>query len=284
MKRSSTSGPRLQETFEFEQPEGSTRCRSTSTSPASSTRAFEMELAQEMLEITNEAELEEFLGKLVRGVARGASSFMKSGVGKAVGGVLRNVAKTALPMVGSALGSFVAPGLGTAIGGKARQHGGQAPRGRGARDDGRGRGRARGRAPLRALGRRHGPQRDARTVGVPPRTVARSAAVTSARSLRPGAAPPAVTDAAAPSGARVARPAGRPPAAWAPPAAYRPARPCTCGAVPAGRLRAVRRGDGSASREGYETQESPSTEVHGLPGGTGGRWYRRGNRIVLVGA
>ena len=118
-----------------------------------------MELAQELLEITNEAELEEFLGKLVRRVARGASAFMRSGVGKAVGGVLRNVAKTALPMVGSALGSFVAPGHRHRDRRQARVDGGQAPRGRGARVDGRGRGGAGGRAAVRALGRRDRAQR-----------------------------------------------------------------------------------------------------------------------------
>jgi len=72
----------------------------------------EMELASELLEITNEAELEEFLGGLVNA----AGSFLKSGAGKALGGMLKDVAKTALPVVGGALGSFVAPGIGTAIG------------------------------------------------------------------------------------------------------------------------------------------------------------------------
>jgi uncharacterized protein (DUF697 family) len=80
--------------------------------------SLEMELAQELLEITSEAELEQFLGKLVRSVGKAASGFIKSPIGKALGGVLRNVAKTALPMVGSAIGSFVAPGIGTALGGK----------------------------------------------------------------------------------------------------------------------------------------------------------------------
>lgn len=79
---------------------------------------MEMELAHELLEITSEAELEEFLGKLISSVGKAASGFIKSPIGKALGGVLKNVAKTALPMVGSALGSFVAPGIGTAIGGK----------------------------------------------------------------------------------------------------------------------------------------------------------------------
>jgi hypothetical protein len=78
----------------------------------------EMELASELLEITNEEELEEVLGKLVRGVAKGVGGFIKSPAGKALGGILKNVAKKALPVVGGALGSFVAPGVGTALGSK----------------------------------------------------------------------------------------------------------------------------------------------------------------------
>ena len=74
------------------------------------------ELAAELLEITSEEELEEFLGKLASTVVRGAKNFMKSGVGKAVGGALKSIAKTALPAVGGALGSFLLPGVGTAIG------------------------------------------------------------------------------------------------------------------------------------------------------------------------
>jgi uncharacterized protein (DUF697 family) len=80
--------------------------------------ALEAELVNEFLEITTEAELEEFLGKLARSVVKGASSFIKSPVGKALGGVLKNVAKKALPAVGGALGSMVLPGVGTAIGSK----------------------------------------------------------------------------------------------------------------------------------------------------------------------
>jgi uncharacterized protein (DUF697 family) len=73
---------------------------------------MEAELAAELLEMTNEQELEQFLGDIVKGVGR----FIRSPIGQAVGGVLKQVAKTALPAVGGALGTFVAPGLGTAIG------------------------------------------------------------------------------------------------------------------------------------------------------------------------
>ncbi len=82
------------------------------------TEVQEMELAAELLEITNEYELEQFLGKLIKGVGRAVGGVIKSPIGQALGGVLKNVAKTALPVVGGALGSMVAPGIGTALGSK----------------------------------------------------------------------------------------------------------------------------------------------------------------------
>lgn len=72
----------------------------------------EMELAAELLSVTNDREMEQFLGGLIKK----AGSFIKSPVGKALGGVLKGIAKKALPLVGGAIGSFVAPGVGTAIG------------------------------------------------------------------------------------------------------------------------------------------------------------------------
>jgi uncharacterized protein (DUF697 family) len=84
----------------------------------SETANLEAEFAGQLLEVTTEAELDRFLGDLAKSVMKGASSFIKSPIGKAVGGVLKNVAKTALPVVGGALGSMVLPGAGTAIGSK----------------------------------------------------------------------------------------------------------------------------------------------------------------------
>ncbi|HEX8320730.1 hypothetical protein [Longimicrobium sp.] len=82
----------------------------------------EMELAAELLGIQSEEELEEFFGKLVKA----AGSFIKSPVGKALGGVLKNVARTALPVAGAALGNLVAPGVGGMIGGKLASMAGRA--------------------------------------------------------------------------------------------------------------------------------------------------------------
>lgn len=78
---------------------------------------LEAQLAGELLEVSTEAELDQFLGKLASSVLKGASTFIKSPVGKALGGVLKNVAKTALPAIGGALGSVV-PVVGTALGTK----------------------------------------------------------------------------------------------------------------------------------------------------------------------
>jgi uncharacterized protein (DUF697 family) len=78
----------------------------------------EMELAAELLEVTSEEELEEFIGDVFKRVAKTVGSAIRSPIGRQLGGVLKGVAKKALPMVGGALGSFVAPGVGTAIGSK----------------------------------------------------------------------------------------------------------------------------------------------------------------------
>jgi uncharacterized protein (DUF697 family) len=76
----------------------------------------ELELASELLEVTSEAELEQFLGNVFKKVASGVGSFMKSSTGKALGGILKGVAKKILPVAAGALGNLVAPGVGGAIG------------------------------------------------------------------------------------------------------------------------------------------------------------------------
>src|SRR5215471_8762531 len=80
------------------------------------TEAEEAGLAAEMLELESEEELEQFLGDLFNRAVQGVRSFARSRAGRALGGVLRNVAKRALPMVGGAIGTYFAPGIGTTIG------------------------------------------------------------------------------------------------------------------------------------------------------------------------
>jgi hypothetical protein len=81
--------------------------------------AEEMDLAAELLSVSSEEELEQFLGKLIRRAWRGIRK-VGSAVGRVarpLGGLLRGVAKKALPFVGGALGSFIPiPGVGTAVG------------------------------------------------------------------------------------------------------------------------------------------------------------------------
>lgn len=78
----------------------------------------EMALAEELLGISGEAELDQFLGKLFkkawRGVRKAGSVIGQAA--KPLMGALKPLAKKALPALGGALGTFVAPGAGTAIG------------------------------------------------------------------------------------------------------------------------------------------------------------------------
>ena len=76
----------------------------------------EMEFAAEFLEVANEEELEQFLGDLIGGIGSTLGKIVNSPVGKAVGGVLKDVAKTALPIAGGALGTFVGGPIGGMIG------------------------------------------------------------------------------------------------------------------------------------------------------------------------
>lgn len=76
----------------------------------------EMALAAELLEITDEQELDLFLGKLFKKAWRGIKK-VGGKVLRPLGRVLKGVAKKALPFLGGALGSFIPiPGVGTAVG------------------------------------------------------------------------------------------------------------------------------------------------------------------------
>ena len=82
--------------------------------------AEEEALAAELLGVSSESEMNQFLGNLFKGAAKmlggPAGKFLKKNAGT-LAGALKGVAKTALPFAGGALGSFVPiPGVGTAIG------------------------------------------------------------------------------------------------------------------------------------------------------------------------
>lgn len=79
---------------------------------------LEMELAAELLEITDEAELDQFIGKLFKKVVGGVKRFARSPIGRALGGVLKKVGKVALPLAGKALGGVFGGPAGAMLGGK----------------------------------------------------------------------------------------------------------------------------------------------------------------------
>jgi hypothetical protein len=78
----------------------------------------EAELAAEFMEISTEAELDRFLGSLIRKVGGALGGVIRSPLGQAIGGMLKGVARKALPLAGAALGNLVLPGVGGAIGGQ----------------------------------------------------------------------------------------------------------------------------------------------------------------------
>lgn len=75
-----------------------------------------MELTAELLEVNDEAELDLFLGNLIKKAGSAIGKVVKSPIGRAVGGVLKGVAKKALPIAGGALGAYFGGPLGAQIG------------------------------------------------------------------------------------------------------------------------------------------------------------------------
>lgn len=76
----------------------------------------DMALAAELLAVTGEDELDQFLGNLVKGAVSAGKSFVNSSAGKAVGNILKSAARQALPQLGQAIGNYVAPGSGGDVG------------------------------------------------------------------------------------------------------------------------------------------------------------------------
>lgn len=78
----------------------------------------EMELAAELLAVSSDEELDQFLGKLFRKVKRGVRKLGRSKFFRGLGGALKKVAKVALPIAGKTLGTFFGGPAGGMIGGK----------------------------------------------------------------------------------------------------------------------------------------------------------------------
>jgi hypothetical protein len=87
-------------------------------SEAAEAEELELELAAELLEVTNEEELDRFLGNVFKKVGGFVSGAVKSPVFKALGSVIKPIAKAALPIAGGALGTFVGGPAGAMIGSK----------------------------------------------------------------------------------------------------------------------------------------------------------------------
>jgi hypothetical protein len=77
----------------------------------------EMELAAELLEVGDEAEWEEFLGKLFRRVKKRTGRFLRSRTGRALRRGLRAGARAGLPIAGRAAGAAIGGPVGGMIGG-----------------------------------------------------------------------------------------------------------------------------------------------------------------------
>jgi uncharacterized protein (DUF697 family) len=224
--------------------------------------ATEMELASELLEVQSEQELEQFLGNLIKG----AGKFLKSSTGRALTGMLKSVAKKALPLVGGAIGSFVAPGVGTALGSKL---GSMASGLFELEYEGMGEQElefevARRVVRLTASAARQAAQNPR---GNTPQTVAQNAVAAAARRHAPG----------------LVRGGGT----------GRPSRPGGRGAPPRGGSRQMGRGrpgrlgprgraygpwDGGGYDDGYDEGAG------GAAGSGSGRWVRRGRTLILFGA
>ncbi len=165
--------------------------------------AEEMELAAEFLEVTNEAELDRFLGRLIRRVGRGLGRAVRSPLGRALGGALRPLARAALPIAGRALGTFVGGPLGGVVGGRLASAAGRLfgleLEGMSAEDREYEVGRRFVRFASRAIGNA---LRTAPTLN--PQTVARQSVVEAARLLAPGLARGAALPSAAAAGVAAA--------------------------------------------------------------------------------
>jgi hypothetical protein len=196
------------------------------------------ELAAELLSVSNEQELEQFLGDLVDRAAHAVRGAINSPTGHAVIEALKPVAKAAIPAAASALGGAV---------GGAISDGAGAPIGAAI-------GGAAGDAAVRALGLElEGLSMEDRELEVAKQVVRLAATATSnAAAAPPGEPPHAVANAAVREAARHLAP---------------------------GLLRGLGAPENGRGHDSYGFGRSPEGGI-----AQSGRWFRRGNKIVIVGA
>ncbi len=78
---------------------------------------LEIQLASELLSVTSEAEMDRFLGGLIRKAASSVRRAISSPVGQALTGALKRTARVAIPTFGRAIGSYIGgPAVGSALG------------------------------------------------------------------------------------------------------------------------------------------------------------------------
>ena len=83
------------------------------------TESEELELASAFLEVQSEQELDRFLGALISRAGRAVGTLVRSPTGQALGGILKDAAKQALPIVGRAVGGYVGGHRGAQLGAQA---------------------------------------------------------------------------------------------------------------------------------------------------------------------
>lgn len=102
------------EDFEYEDTEYEMYPETYGEAAGPLSEADEMELAAQLLEVTDEQELDQFIGKLFNKVKKVAGAYLPAGVRNSLGGMAKKWAKRLLPIAGN----FIAPGVGGVIGGK----------------------------------------------------------------------------------------------------------------------------------------------------------------------
>ncbi|CAG9165453.1 hypothetical protein CURE108131_01110 [Cupriavidus respiraculi] len=78
----------------------------------------EMELAAELLEVSDEEELDQFIGKLIKRAGRAVGHVVRSDAGRVLGRMVKSAARKALPMLGAAAGGLVGGAAGSKVGGQ----------------------------------------------------------------------------------------------------------------------------------------------------------------------
>jgi hypothetical protein len=255
----------------------------------------EMELASELLEISSEEELEQFLGNVFRTVGNAVGQFARSDTGRALGGILKDAARQALPVVGGAIGGAIAPGVGSRIGSSLAQQAGtllgleleglspQEQEFEAARQFVRLAGTAYRQAALAPR-------------NVSPRTAARTAAVVAARRYAPGLVRVVAGRPHPAFRARRAYRYGRRPyyrpawtsVAYAPPAYYEPDGYAEPGVEepygePNGDFEPAAQPNGGFEQWGAPAPSGTRMSGIGSPALRGGRWVRRGRVIIVYG-